>query len=225
MAGGLCSTISARDSWPKPVYVSLTYPRGPLNRQGPGAMMIRAFIAIIPPTTLQQSMAAIRQAFQRLSLPWRWVPPDHIHLTLRFLGTVPDESVLSLLQAIEQASQGQSAFPLRARALGCFPHPARPRVLWVGLDDPQKALGRLNERLIAALTPLGFPPEDRPFHPHLTLARAQNRSPSNQPFPMLQIYQNWDFGEFLVTSIHLMKSQIQRGGSRYTILRSVPLQD
>ena len=187
-------------------------------------MMIRAFIAIIPPTTLQQTIAAIRQVFQRLSLPWRWVPPDHIHLTLRFLGNVPDESVISLLQAIEQASQGQTAFPLRARVLGCFPHPARPRVLWVGLDDPSQALERLNERLITALTPLGFPPEDRPFHPHLTLARVQNRSPSSQLFPMLQIYQNWDFGEFLVTNIHLMKSQIQRGGSLYTILRSVTLQ-
>jgi 2'-5' RNA ligase len=162
--------------------------RGPLNRQGPGAMMIRAFIAIIPPTTLQQTMAEICQAFQRLSLPWRWVPPDHIHLTLKFLGNVPDESVTSLLQAIEQAAQGQSAFPLRARALGCFPHPARPRVLWVGLDDPHQTLGHLNERLIAALTPLGFPSEDRPFHPHLTLARVQNRSPSNQLLPMLQRY-------------------------------------
>ena len=186
--------------------------------------MIRAFIAIIPPTTLQQTMAEIRQVFQRLSLPWRWVPPDHIHLTLRFLGNVPDESVISLLQAIEQASQGQTAFPLRARALGCFPHPARPRVLWVGLDDPSQALGRLNERLIAALTPLGFPPEDRPFHPHLTLARVQNRSPSSQLLPMLQTYQNRDFGEFLVTHIYLVKSQLQRGGSLYTILRSVTLQ-
>ena len=86
--------------------------------------------------------------------------------------------VPSLLQAMEQATQDQTAFPLRAKALGCFPHPARPRVLWVGLDDPSQALGRLNERLMAALTPLGFPPEDRPFHPHLTLARAQNRMPS-----------------------------------------------
>jgi 2'-5' RNA ligase len=186
--------------------------------------MIRAFIAIIPPTALQQTMAEIRQVFQRLSLPWRWIPLDRIHLTLRFLGNVPDGSVTSLFQAIEQASQGQTPFPLRARMLGCFPHPARPRVLWVGLDDPSQALERLNERLRAALTPLGFPPEDRPFHPHLTLARVQNRSPSGQLLPVLQAYQNRDFGEFLVTHIHLVKSQLQRGGALYTILRSVTLQ-
>jgi len=184
-------------------------------------MMLRAFIAITPPSTLQQSMAEVRQVFQRLSLPWRWVTPDHIHLTLRFLGNVPEESVTSLLQAMEQAAQGQIAFPLRARALGCFPHPARARVLWVGLDDPSQALGRLNERLMAALTPLGFPPEDRPFHPHLTLARAQMLS--SQPLPMLQTYQNRDFGEFLVTQLYLMQSQLQRGGAVHTVLRSLTL--
>lgn len=186
--------------------------------------MIRAFIAITLPTTLQQSIAEVCQVLQRLALPWRWITPDHIHLTLRFLGNVPDESVPSLLQAMAQAAQGQTAFPLRARALGCFPHPARPRVLWVGLDDPSQALGCLNARLMAALTPLGFPPEDRPFHPHLTLARAQNRIPASRLIPILQTYQNQDFGEFLVTQVHLVQSQLQRGGALYTILCSVALQ-
>src|SRR5215475_12661126 len=110
-------------------------------------MMIRAFIAITPPTALQQTMAEVRQAFQRLPLPWSWVTPDHIHLTLRFLGNVPEESVPSLHQAMTQAAQGQTAFPLRATALGCFPHPARARVLWVGLDDTSQALGHVYERL------------------------------------------------------------------------------
>lgn len=185
--------------------------------------MIRAFIAITPPTALQQTMVEVRQVFQRLSLPWRWVTPDHIHLTLKFLGNVPDESVTLLLQAMEQAAHGQTAFLLHARALGCFPHLARPRVLWVGLDDPSQTLEHLNERLMAVLTPLGFPPEDRPFHPHLTLARAQNRLPSSQLLPMLQTYQNRHFGEFLVTHVHLVQSQLQRGGARHTILRSVRL--
>jgi 2'-5' RNA ligase len=186
--------------------------------------MIRAFIAITPPTTLQQSIAEVCRVLQRLALPWRWVTPDHIHLTLRFLGNVPDESVPSLLQAVEQAAQGHTAFPLRARALGCFPHPARARVLWVGLDDPGQALGRLNTRLTAALTPLGFPPEDRPLHPHLTLARAHHRMPASRLLPMLQTYHNWDFGEFLVTQVHLVQSQLQRGGALHTILCSVALQ-
>ena len=186
--------------------------------------MIRVFIAITPPTTLQQTMAEVRQGFQPLSLPWRWVTPNHIHLTLRFLGNVPVESVPSLLQAMEYASRGQTAFPLRAKALGCFPHPARPRVLWVGLDDPGQALGRLNERLTEALTPLGFPPEDRAFRPHLTLARLQNVRRSSGLFSVLEEYQNHIFGEFLVTQWSLIQSQLHRGGAVHTILRSVTLQ-
>jgi RNA 2',3'-cyclic 3'-phosphodiesterase len=186
--------------------------------------MIRAFIAITPPATLQQTLAEVRQVFQHLSPSWRWVTPNHMHLTLKFLGNVPDESVSSLLQAMAQAAQDQTVFPLRARALGCFPQPARARVLWAGLDDPGQALGRLQARLIAALTPLGFPAEERPFHPHLTLARAQNGVRSNQLLSMLQKYHNLDFGEFLVTQFHLMQSELQRGGARHTLLRSVTLQ-
>jgi 2'-5' RNA ligase len=186
--------------------------------------MIRAFIAITPPATLQQTMAEVRQVFQPLSPAWRWITPNHMHLTLKFLGNVPDESVTSLLQALAYAAQGQTVFPLCARALGCFPQPARARVLWVGLDDPSQALGRLHARLMAALTALGFPPEERPFHPHLTLARAQSGARSSQLWSMLQKYHKRDFGEFLVTQVHLVQSELQRGGAQHTLLRSVPLQ-
>ncbi len=187
-------------------------------------MIVRAFIAITPPSTLQQTVAAVREVFQRCNLPWRWVTPERIHLTLRFLGDVPAERVPTLTQAMEHAAQGHPAFPLRATSLGCFPHSSRPRVLWIGLDDPSEALGHLHERLTAAFIPLGFPPEDRPFHPHLTLARAQNGARSRQLLPMLQAYQNRCLGEFLVTQLYLYQSQLQRGGAVHTVLRSVTLQ-
>ena len=128
-----------------------------------------------------------------------------------------------IAQAMAQAVQRQAAFTLRAQSLGCFPHASRPRVLWVGLADPGQALAHLNECLTAALIPIGFSPEDRPFHPHLTLARVQNSIRSNQLLPVLQAYQNRCFGEFSVTQLHLFQSELQRGGARHTILRSVAL--
>jgi 2'-5' RNA ligase len=187
-------------------------------------MMVRAFIAITPPATLQQTVTEVREAFQRSNLPWRWVTAENIHLTLKFLGNVPAERVTAIAQAMEYAAHGQPAFPLRARSLGCFPHASRPRVLWIGLDDPSQALGSLYERLTTACIPLGFPAEDRPFHPHLTLARVQNIGRSNGLQPILNRYQNRDFGEFLVTHINLYQSQFKRGGSVYTILCSLALQ-
>lgn len=187
-------------------------------------MMLRAFIAMTPPTTLQHTVAEVREVFQPLQLPWRWVTPAQIHLTLKFLGHVPAEHVTTIAQAMACAAQGHTAFPLRAQALGCFPHASRPRVLWVGLTDPGQALAHLYERLTTALIPVGFPPEDRPFHPHLTLARAQNRGSATPILPILQSYHNRQFGEFFVTHLDLFQSQLQRGGARHSLLHSVTLQ-
>jgi 2'-5' RNA ligase len=169
-------------------------------------------------------MAEVRQIFEPLVPAWRWVTPDTIHLTLQFLGNVPDASVPSLCQAMTHAAQDRAVFPLRARSLGCFPQPARARVLWVGLDDPRQALGRLHARLLAALVPLGLPPEEHPFHPHLTLARARNGARDGQLWSLLHKYHDRDFGEWWVTHVHLVQSELQRGGAHHTILRSVPLQ-
>lgn len=185
-------------------------------------MMLRTFIAITPPPTLQHTVAQLREVLQ--PLPWRWVTPAQIHLTLKFLGNVPAAQVAMIAQAMTCAAQGQTAFTLSAQSLGCFPHPSRPHVLWVGLVDPSQALAHLTERLSAALLPVGFPPEDRPFHPHLTLARAQNGRRSNELLPILQAYQNRCFGEFAVTQLHLFQSELQRGGALHTLLHSVTLQ-
>jgi 2'-5' RNA ligase len=94
----------------------------------------------------------------------------------------------------------------------------------MGLDDASQALTRLTARLSTDLKALGFPPEERPFRPHLTLARAQNTIRSSQLWPMLQGYQNRPFGVFVVTQLHLFQSQLQRSGAVYTILHSVTLQ-
>src|SRR6266545_4952731 len=153
-------------------------------------MMIRAFIAITPPSTLQQTVTEVQESFQRTNLPWRWVMAENIHLTLKFFGNVPAERVTAIAQAMEHAARGQTAFPLRATSLGCFPHASRPRLLWIGFDDPSQALGPLYERLTAACLPLGLPAEDRPFHPHLTLARVQKFGRTSQLSTTLHGYQN-----------------------------------
>ena len=186
--------------------------------------MLRVFIALTPPTTLRQAAAEVREVFQPLNLPWRWVTPEQIHLTLRFLGNVPAAHVTMIVQAMARVAQGRPAFTVCARSLGCFPHPARPRVLWIGLTDHSQALEHLHACLTAELLRIGFPPEARPFHPHLTLARAHNTMRSSQLFPVLQTYQNRCFGEFSVTQLHLWQSQLRSEGALHTMLHSVTLQ-
>ena len=102
----------------------------------------------------------------------RWVRVDGLHLTLRFLGATPDVRQRELAAVIEKAAEGVGPFPVTLRGAGAFPNPARPRVLWIGIADGARQLGGLAERLNAQLQTLGWTPDDRPFAPHLTLART-----------------------------------------------------
>ena len=185
--------------------------------------MIRVFIAVTPPVALQQSFTEVRAAFQRQAIPFRWVKHTQVHLTLKFLGNVSPEKIASIGQAMDRAAAGQASFTLLAQGLGCFPSLSRPRVLWMGLES-HHALIQLQQRLEAELTPLGFLPEDRPFHPHITLARMQQEGSHSQLEPLLQAYHNRQFGEITVEQLRLFRSQLHREGAVYTILHSVILQ-
>ena len=185
--------------------------------------MIRAFIAIPLPVALQRALEDIRAIGQQLPVAWRWVPPSHLHLTVKFLGDVPADSIASVAQAMEQAVAAQPPFVLMAGALGCFPQPARPRVLWMGLEDTEGALLHLFQRLEAALRERGFPPEDRPLRPHVTLARIRQAPRGDHFRTLLHTYRDRHFGELPVAALHLFQSQLRREGAVYTLLHSAAL--
>ena len=102
----------------------------------------------------------------------RWVRVDGLHLTLRFLGATPDEKQSQIAAALEAASAGVAPFRVALSGGGAFPDPRRPRVLWIGINEGAALLAGLARRLDERLAPLGWPPEGRPFAPHLTLART-----------------------------------------------------
>jgi 2'-5' RNA ligase len=186
--------------------------------------MIRAFIALTPPVTLQQSFADVQAALQRCSLAFRWVKPAQVHLTLKFLGDISPETIDPIAHAMQQAVITLTPFTMSIRSLGCFPNPTRPRVLWMGVDAPPDTLQPLHRRLEATLMPLGFAPDNHPFRPHLTLARGQQRVNSLQLTTVLEAYRDRHFGEMFVEHVSLLQSQLHRDGAVYTMLRSVPLQ-
>jgi 2'-5' RNA ligase len=136
---------------------------------------MRLFVALpVPPPARDE----IRQVIAELrSEPWpvRWVNPDAIHLTLKFLGEVPTETVASLTSALRAA--GQSIRPLCCRTThaGGFPSLERARVIWIGLEAPS-GLELLADRIERSCEALGFPPEGNIFRPHLTLGRVQHNA-------------------------------------------------
>ena len=188
--------------------------------------MMRAFIAITPPISLQQSFAEVRAMIGQHAFPWRWVQPAQVHVTLKFLGEVAPSLLDPIAHAMRRTVVSQTPFTLSVQEIGCFPSQSRPRILWMGLHDPQQQLTQLQQRLDAELTVLGFPPEERPFRPHLTLARApHNTREQPQLAPLLQVYRGRSFGEIAVEHLQLLQSQLRREGAVYTLLRSIPLPD
>jgi RNA 2',3'-cyclic 3'-phosphodiesterase len=105
----------------------------------------------------------------------RWVRMDGLHLTLRFLGPTAANQVGGIETALDAAAATGVPFEVTIGGAGAFPSPARPRTLWLGLEDPDALLERLAGELDARLAAAGWPPVERPFRAHLTLARADGR--------------------------------------------------
>jgi RNA 2',3'-cyclic 3'-phosphodiesterase len=188
---------------------------------------IRSFIAIELPGEAKEGLARLRRELENDEHRFvKWVDPGGIHLTLKFLGNIPSRRVSEITRAMEEAAQGISRFHLEISGLGVFPSLKQVRVLWVGIGGDVERLSRLQQNIDSALAALGFPGEERPFVPHLTLARIrQGASPSERR----------SFGELVdsatfedkyrieVEAISLMRSQLTPAGAVYTRLSVVGL--
>ena len=189
---------------------------------------IRSFIAIELPEEVKRGLAKLRRELERAEHTFvKWVNPEGIHLTLKFLGNIPSKQVAELTKAVEEATRGISPFNLEISGLGAFPNLKQPRVLWVGIGGEIGKLSSLQQNIDSALAPLGFTKEDRPFVPHLTLARIrQGASPvERRSFGELAMSTNFETSYPLdVKSINLMRSQLTPTRAIYTCLSVVKLQ-
>jgi 2'-5' RNA ligase len=134
----------------------------------------RLFIAVpVPPAALDACRALIDGVRAGpAGRGARWVRTDNLHVTLRFLGATPPDRVAPVTAAIHDATAGRPVFRVRLAGAGAFPSPARPRALWIGITEGAADLAAISAALGAALTALGWPPDERPFRPHLTVART-----------------------------------------------------
>jgi 2'-5' RNA ligase len=173
---------------------------------------MRAFIAIELEDHVRAALARVQDEAPVSGRGVRWVKPESLHLTLKFLGAVEDARVERVTGAMRAAVASAAAFELTARGVGCFPNARSPRVLWAGLAD-QPALLALAERIERECRALGFPAEDRPFRSHITLARIDGRVSLDRT----QLAPDRPFGSWRVLRVVLMESQLSPGGSRYTV--------
>jgi len=177
---------------------------------------MRLFIAINLPPDLRQRLWEVAEPLRTAGYPVRWVAPDGVHLTLKFLGEVPPDREPQVVVAIGVAVQGAKRFTLPMGGFGAFPSLSSPRVVWAGCE-PVPALELLQDRVEREMERLGFPLEGRPFHPHLTLGRVQRNARANAFRDLESRINELAFaGEATVESVDLMESQLARDGARYT---------
>jgi 2'-5' RNA ligase len=185
-------------------------------------MMLRTFIAVEIPTGIQAAIAKSTASLKN-SLPRplvRWVAPQNVHLTLKFLGDISSATLEHLAETINVEAASHSMFSMSVGGLGAFPNPCRARVIWIGLEAPP-ALEALRRGVEAAAAQLGYAPEERPFSPHLTIGRVGRNVSTADLLRIragLEATKVGGLGTLRVEAVHIFKSEMKPGGSVYTHL-------
>src|SRR3990172_6754913 len=187
---------------------------------------IRAFIAIELPDEIRQSLGQLETQLKAGGQRQvRWVNPESIHLTLKFLGNISSGRVDEITGAMEAAAREITPFTIDVQGTGVFPNIRRARVAWVGLGGDTDKLLQLQKNIETSLEPLGFAAEARDFTPHLTLARVNEQaSPEErQQFGELVTGTKFEGSSIRVEAISLIRSQLNKGGAVYSRLAEVKL--
>lgn len=179
---------------------------------------MRLFVALDVPEALKHAIdEAVVQPLRPLLPDARWTRPEGRHLTLKFLGEVLDERVPSVADALGSL-RPYAPFTASFDRIGGFPNLGRPRVLWAGVGRGSDEMVALASRVDVALARVGLDPEDRPFHPHLTLARFRTPKRLGE-LPDLGVPDD----AFEVSHVVLYRSQLHPHGARYTALERITL--
>lgn len=183
---------------------------------------MRLFVAFDLPGEVRQALGELIAQLRPLCPAARWVRPEAMHLTLRFLGHVEDQAggrELDSIRAALAAVHSPAPVELRFHGVGFFPDARRPRVVWCGIDSSPN-LAPLAADISLALEPLGFPPEDRAFVPHLTLARLEASRGARKLVPAAEELESRAFGSALETEFHLFESILRPSGAEYGKLQT-----
>lgn len=187
---------------------------------------VRSFIAIPLPTPVQRTLQNwIDQLKREQRSGVRWVNTTNLHLTIKFLGDIDPESIPAIQEIMQRTAASFAAFTFNLQELGAFPGLMKPRVIWAGIQAPPE-LKALHRQLESNLKELGFPPEDRPFSPHLTLGRLDRRASDSEIAGVSALLKK-PFQESVngvpVETLHLYRSDLKPAGPIYSLLYKAAL--
>ena len=186
---------------------------------------MRTFVAIFPPSGLQAAVTTgARETVHRLgglANRVRWVRPENVHLTLKFLGDIREEALGDLRAALEKVCAGHAPFDVEVAGLGAFPSAQRARILWAGVRGAGfEELRSLAADLDDAIASLGFEREERPYTPHLTLGRVRGQPGNLDPLP-----EDAENSGFRVRQVELVESTLTPKGAVYQTVGAFALRE
>jgi 2'-5' RNA ligase len=189
---------------------------------------LRLFTAVRPPEdALEAVVDARRRLTERIGdRAVRWVPDENLHVTLHFLGKSSPELIGDIEQAMRDAARRLGGgVDLTLSGVGAFPSARRPRILWVGVADGGERLAELQRDLQEPFRKLGFDPDERPFHPHITIGKVRKRIPSSDRAAIAAALDETEPEEraFHAEELLLVQSVLGSAGATYTAIRAVPL--
>ncbi len=190
-------------------------------------MDLRLFVALVPPEPVRRELVAWqadlrRRAGQRAD-DLRFTPADRLHVTLRFLGAVPEERVPAIGEAVAAAAARSRPLLLEVAGAGGFPNARRPRVVWRGVRDDAGGLAALAADLGRRLEPLGFPAEERPLVPHFTVGRSRGAHGAPGLCEAIAGASSAAAVPWRATEVCLFRSHLGRAGARHEVLARFPL--
>ena len=189
---------------------------------------VRSFIAIpVPEFGIHALEEAVDMLEPEIGRYVRWVRPEGIHLTLKFMGEIPIATVEKVLKSLlPETVLESSPFPLAIKGFGVFPNPRRPRVLWAGLDGDLETLSKLQLVVDDAVGMLGLPKEQRTFSPHLTLGRVRRDVSQGELLKIGELMSSVELPPTLKWTadiVNLMRTELEPGGSRHYLVGSATI--
>jgi 2'-5' RNA ligase len=190
---------------------------------------LRLFVAIPAPDAIREEMIRVQHELRSLAPHGvvRWTKPEQFHLTLRFLGDVSSDHVPALQESLRAVCIGASALHLRACGVGFFPNARSPRVVWMGINDDENRLMDLQKTIESAVQPFTAGPGGEHFVGHVTLGRFKRFKifEIKELINSVEVMKNRPFGEWTATEVGVVRSELSKIGTAYTVLAAFLLCD
>ncbi len=183
---------------------------------------VRLFIAIELSDEVRAALTEVQAGIKKWSEMVRWIEPAQLHMTLKFLGEVPEEKVAAVSEGLTVAAGEVAPFDLSLTECGCFPPRGGVRIVWVAAHDESGRLAAIVEAIERQMEPLGFVREERPFSPHLTIGRVRDDRSGSQLRSAVQAAKARPVRQY-VSHVTLMQSRLSPKGASYSVVSKASL--